>query len=51
MVKNIRITTDDICSYCNSIDAIAHFLIDCNSNTLFWKGWARYRGFQSPVLT
>ncbi len=41
-LKHIRIKTDDICSYCNNVDAIAHFLIDCNSNKLFWKGWARW---------
>ncbi len=21
---------------------MSHFLIDCNSNTLFWKSWARW---------
>ncbi len=42
MVKNIRIKTDDICSYCNNIDTISHFLIDSKSNKLFWKGWARW---------
>ncbi len=30
------------CSYCNNIDAIAHFLIDCNSNKFFWKSWAKW---------
>ncbi len=40
-LKNIRIKTDYICSYCNNIDTISHFLIDCNSNKLFWKCWAR----------
>ncbi len=39
-LKNIRIKTDEICSYCNNIDAISHFVIDCNSNKLFWKSWA-----------
>ncbi len=41
-LKNIGIKTDDICSYCSNIDTISHFLIDCNSNKLFWKGWARW---------
>ncbi len=41
-LKNIRIKTNDIWSYCNNINTISHFRINCNSNKLFWKGWARW---------
>ncbi len=28
--------------FCNDIDTISHFLIDCNNNTFIWKSWAKW---------
>ncbi len=33
---------NNICTYCNSIDSISHFLIDCKANNQFWKSWAKW---------
>ncbi len=41
-LKNIKIKSESTCSYCNEIDTITHFLIDCISNKYFWKSWARW---------
>ncbi len=40
-LKNIKIKPDSKCTYCNNTDSITHFLIDCKSNNLFWKRWAK----------
>ncbi len=39
---NIKIKSENALSHCNEIGTITHFLIDCNSNKHFWKGWARW---------
>ena len=41
-LKNIKIKPDSNCTYCNITDSITHFLIDCKSNTFFWKSWAKW---------
>ncbi len=41
-LKNIKIKPDSKCTYCNNTDSITHFLIDCKSNKLFWKSWAKW---------
>ncbi len=41
-LNNIKIKNNNICSYCNNNDTITHFLIDCTSNKIFWKIWARW---------
>ncbi len=40
--KNIKIKPDSKCTYCNNTDSITHFLIECKSNNLFWKSWAKW---------
>ncbi len=42
MAKQLLKNPDNICSYCNNIDTITHFLIDCNTNKLFWKWFVRW---------
>ncbi len=34
--------SDSICTYCNCIDSILHFLIDCKVNNLFCNGWVKW---------
>ncbi len=41
-LKNIKIKPDSKCTDCNNTDSITHFLIDCKSNKLFWKSWAKW---------
>ncbi len=41
-LKNIKIKSESTCSYCNEIDTITQFLIDCINNKYFWKSWARW---------
>ncbi len=41
-LNNIKINSEKTCSYCNEIDTITHFLIECKSNKYFWKGWSRW---------
>ncbi len=36
-LSNIKIKSNTICTYCNSIESISHFLIDCNATTNFGK--------------
>ncbi len=40
-LKTINIKSDSKCTFCNNIDSLTYFLIDCKSNNLFWKGWAQ----------
>ncbi len=40
-LKNIKIKPDSKCTYCNSIDSITNFLIECKSNNLLWKSWSQ----------
>ncbi len=42
MAQNIKIKPDSKCTDCNNTHSITHFLIDCKSNTLFWKSWAKW---------
>ncbi len=39
-LKNIKIKSESTSSYCNEIDTITQFLINCISNTYFGKSWA-----------
>ncbi len=41
-LKNIRIKSESTYSYCNEIDTIAHFLINCIRNKYFCKSWSRW---------
>ncbi len=41
-LKNMKIKPDSKCTYCNNTDSITHFLIDCKSNKLFSKCWAKW---------
>ncbi len=41
-LNNIKIKSESTCSYCNEINTITHFVIDCISNKYFWKSWARW---------
>ncbi len=41
-LKNITIKICNTCSFCNDIDTISHFLINCNSNKFFGKSWAKW---------
>ncbi len=40
-LKN-KIRLNNICTYCNSVDSISHFLIDCKANNQFWKSWTKW---------
>ncbi len=41
-LKNIKIKIkDNACSFYTKADSISPFLIDCVSNRLFWKSWAK----------
>ncbi len=44
-LNNIKINSEKTCYYCNEIDTITHFLIECKSNKYFWKGWSRWWHF------
>ncbi len=41
-LNNIKIKSNNICTYCNSIDSISHFYIECKANNKFWNGWAKW---------
>ncbi len=41
-LKNITIKICKTCSFRIDIDTISDFVIDCNSNKLFWKSWAKW---------
>ncbi len=41
-LNNIKINSEKTCSYCNEIDMITHFLIECKSNKYFCKEWSRW---------
>jgi exonuclease III len=32
-----KIRTDNICDYCQEVDTIEHFLVDCNNTDSFWR--------------
>ncbi len=38
-LKNIKIKSVNTCSFCNNVDSISHFLIDCRSNNIFVESW------------
>ncbi len=40
-LKNIKIKSVNTCSFCNNVDSISHFLINCRSN-IFWKSSAKW---------
>ena len=39
-----KIRRDNICDYCQEVDTIEHFLVNCNNTYSFWRqifnGWA-----------
>jgi hypothetical protein len=32
-----KIRTDNICNYCQEVDTIEHFLVNCNNTYIFWR--------------
>lgn len=36
-LANIRIKKEDTCTFCDEIDSIQHFLLDCENTRLFWS--------------
>ncbi len=54
-LSNIKIKSNNICTYCSSINSIFNFLKDCKANNQFWKGWAKWwhslTGFQHKRLS
>ncbi len=41
-LKNIKIKIDNTCSVCTNADSISHLLIDCISNRLLRRNWAKW---------
>ncbi len=41
-LKNNNIKMENPCSFCNNVDSISYFIIDCSTNTLFWKRVAKW---------
>lgn len=35
-LANIRIKQDDTCAFCDEVDSIQHFLLECDNAKLFW---------------
>jgi hypothetical protein len=41
-LKQIKIKDSNLCQYCNDIDTIQHFLIQCHTTKQFWKSFRNW---------